>query len=88
MNQNDPTYEQPRHAAQAPAPVGSPEFEEEVKDLFLAADEAQRSGDDAAVESLVDRLQAAAERAETAETDESNDPAPERAAADAPTDLR
>lgn len=42
------------------------QFEAEVKDLFLAADEAQRSGDEGAVETLVGRLQDAADRAEAA----------------------
>lgn len=63
----DPTPYEPMPDDQPADPVTEREqFEEEVKDLFVAADEAQRSGDDGAVETLVGRLQAAADRAEEA----------------------
>lgn len=68
MDPKDPTWYEPTpDTAPSADPVEEREqFEDEVKDLFLAADEAQRSGDEGAVETLVGRLQAAADRAEEA----------------------
>ena len=58
-------YETTQYETPADPTEDRERFEEEVKDLFFAADEAQRSGDENAVETLVGRLQAAAERAES-----------------------
>ncbi|MGO1974121.1 MAG: hypothetical protein ACTH2Q_14290 [Propionibacteriaceae bacterium] len=61
----DHPHEPTPHETPADPAEDRERFEEEVKDLFLAADEAQRSGDENAVEALVGRLQAAAELAES-----------------------
>lgn len=67
MDPKDSTPYEPAPSGRPADPVAEREqFEEDVKDLFLAADEAQRSGDEGAVETLVGRLQDAADRAEEA----------------------